>query len=267
MPAARRRSISRGGSPNSRGAKIYIKREDLLHTGAHKINNCLGQALLARRMGKRRIIAETGRGPARRRHRHRLRTIRSRLHRLHGRRRHAPAAPQCLPHASARGQRGAASPTAAGRSKTPSARPCAIGSRTLRTTHYLLGSALGPHPYPTMVRDFHRVIGVEARRQILEGGRALAGCRDRLRWRRQQCHRNFPSVLEDEGVKLIGVEAGGRGESWESTRRDSPADSPAFCTARAVIILQDDDGQISADALGFGGTRLRLGRTGARLAA
>ena len=95
------------------GAKIYIKREDLLHTGAHKINNCLGQALLARKMGKKRIIAETGRGPARSRQRDRLRSVRPRMHRLHGRRRHAPPASQCLPHALAGREGRCASPTAA----------------------------------------------------------------------------------------------------------------------------------------------------------
>ena len=146
------------------GARIYLKREDLLHTGAHKINNCLGQALLAKRMGKNRIIAETGAGQ-------------------HG----VATATVCalfgfdctvyMGEEDMRRQRlnvfrmrllGAkvmsASPTAAARSRTPSAKPCAIGSPMSANTHYLLGSALGSHPYPLMVREFHRVMGVEARR-------------------------------------------------------------------------------------------------------
>ena len=176
------------------GARIYFKREDLLHTGAHKINNCLGQALLARRMGKRRIIAETGAGQ------HGVATatvcalLGPRMRRLHGRGRHAPPAPQRLPHA------------AAGRARWFRV---TAGSRTLKdaiseamrdwvtnvdTTYYLLGSALGSHPYPVMVRDFQKVIGEEARRQILEAGRPPARCGDRLRGRRQQCDRHLSCV-------------------------------------------------------------------------
>src|SRR6202046_208492 len=149
------------------GAQIFIKREDLLHTGAHKINNCLGQALLARRMGKQRIIAETGAGQ------HGVAT--ATVCALFGL--------DCTVYMGEEDMRRQSLNVFRMRLLGAEVRGVGAGSRTLKdaiseamrdwvtnvaTTHYLLGSALGPHPYPTMVRDFHRVIGIEARRQILE---------------------------------------------------------------------------------------------------
>ena len=149
------------------GAKIYLKREDLLHTGAHKINNCIGQALLARRMGKRRIIAETGAGQ------HGVAT--ATVCALFGL--------ECVVYMGAEDMRRQELNVFRMRLLGAEVRSVDSGSRTLkdaineamrdwvtnvRTTHYLLGSVLGAHPYPTMVRDFHRVIGEEARKQILK---------------------------------------------------------------------------------------------------
>src|SRR6201996_3915052 len=149
------------------GARIWLKREDLLHTGAHKINNCLGQALLARRMGKRRIIAETGAGQ------HGVAT--ATVCALMGF--------DCVVYMGEEDMRRQRLNVFRMRMLGAKVVPVTNGSRTLKdaiseamrdwvtnvsTTHYLLGSALGPHPYPTMVRDFHRVIGLEARHQILE---------------------------------------------------------------------------------------------------
>jgi tryptophan synthase beta chain len=228
------------------GAQIYLKREDLAHTGAHKINNALGQALLAKRMGKQRVVAETGAG-----------------------------------------QHGVASATAAAllglechvymgsvdiarqqpnvfRMKLLGANVISVesGSRTLKdaindairdwvtnvkTTFYLLGSALGPHPYPMMVRDFQSVIGMEARQQMLElvgrlpdvciacvgGGSNAIGL--------------FHAFLNDPDVELIGVEAGGHGiESGEHASRFS---DPAIGRAGVLhgtrsFVMQDSDGQI-----------------------
>ena len=176
------------------GAKIYLKREDLNHTGAHKINNCIGQILLARRMGKQRIIAETGAGQ------HGVATatvcalVRPGMCCVHGHGRHAAAGVECFSHAAC---------------WVPKSRPVDSGSRTLKdainealrdwvtnveTTYYLLGSALGPHPYPLMVRDFQVVIGREAREQILEKEGRLAGCAGRLRRRRLERDRPVSSV-------------------------------------------------------------------------
>src|SRR5277367_4380557 len=160
MPAARLRSISLG-------AKIYIKREDLLHTGAHKINNCLGQALLARRMGKRRIIAETGAGQ------HGVAT--ATVCALFGF--------DCTVYMGEEDMRRQRLNVFRMRLLGASVVPVTNGSKTLkdaiseamrdwvtnvRTTYYVLGSALGAHPYPTMVRDFQRVISKEMKQQILE---------------------------------------------------------------------------------------------------
>ena len=149
------------------GAKIYLKREDLLHTGAHKINNCIGQGLLAERMGKRRIIAETGAGQ----HGVATATVCALL------------GMECVVYMGEEDMRRQELNVYRMRLLGAEVRGVSSGSRTLkdaineamrdwvtnvRTTHYLLGSVLGAHPYPTMVRDFHRVISIEAKRQILE---------------------------------------------------------------------------------------------------
>src|SRR6202789_1102685 len=192
------------------GAKIYLKREDLLHTGAHKINNCLGQALLARRMGKKRIIAETGAGQ-------------------HG----VATATVCalfglewivyMGEEDMRRQR-----LNVFRMRLLGAKVVGVssGSRTLKdaiseamrdwvtnvdSTHYLLGSALGAHPYPMMVRDFHRVIGDEARRQILEREQRLPDSIFACVGGGSNAIGMFYAFIGDQGVRLIGVEAGGTG--------------------------------------------------------
>jgi tryptophan synthase beta chain len=224
------------------GARIYFKREDLNHTGAHKINNCIGQALLTRRMGKPRIIAETGAG-----------------------------------------QHGVASATAAAlfglgcevfmgeedvrRQKLNvfkmQAMGCTVntvrtGSRTLRdaineamrnwmatveTTHYIIGSVVGPHPFPQIVRDFQSIIGQETRRQCLEqlgrlpdvvvacvgGGSNSAGM--------------FYPFVDDQAVELVGIEAGGRGDSLGEHASTLNFGQPGVLHGTYSYVLQDDDGQ------------------------
>jgi tryptophan synthase beta chain len=227
------------------GAKIYLKREDLLHTGAHKINNCLGQALLARRMGKRRIIAETGAGQ-------------------HG----VATATVCalfgfdctvyMGEEDMRRQR-----LNVFRMRLLGANVIGVtnGSRTLKdaiseamrdwvtnvaTTHYLLGSALGPHPYPTMVRDFHRVIGLEARRQILEIEGRLPDAVFACVGGGSNAIGIFHPFVGDESVKLIGVEAGGRGDGPGQHAARFSGGFPGVLHGSRSYILQDEYGQISA---------------------
>ena len=244
--AGPRRSITRKRlSEQLGGAKIYIKREDLLHTGAHKINNCLGQALLARRMGKKRIIAETGAGQ------HGVAT--ATVCALFGF--------DCTVYMGEEDMRRQRLNVFRMRLLGAKVVPVTNGSRTLKdaiseamrdwvtnvaTTHYLLGSALGAHPYPAMVRDFHRVIGVEAREQILRGRRPAAGCGDCLRGRRQQRDRHLPSV--HRGRRREADRRGSRrarARSWASMRRALPAARPGVLQGTRSYLLQDDDGQIA----------------------
>ena len=169
------------------GAKIYLKREDLCHTGAHKINNTMGQVLLARRMGKRRVIAETGAGQ----HGVAVATVA------------AMFGLECDVYMGVEDMERQALNVFRMRLLGTNVRAVDAGSRTLkdaiseamrdwttnvRTTHYILGSVLGPHPYPMMVRDFQSVIGREARKQILQSHGKLPDSPCRLRRRRQQCH-------------------------------------------------------------------------------
>src|SRR5579871_4601403 len=192
------------------GAKIYLKREDLLHTGAHKINNSLGQALLAQRMGKRRIIAETGAGQ------HGVAS--STVCALFGF--------ECVVYMGVEDMRRQELNVFRMRLLGADVRGVDAGSRTLkdavneamrdwvtnvRTTHYLLGSVLGAHPYPTMVRDFHRVIGREARAQILKAEGKLPAVIIACVGGGSNAIGIFHEFLKDKKVKLIGVEAGGRG--------------------------------------------------------
>ncbi len=172
------------------GAKIYLKREDLLHTGAHKINNCLGQGLLVERMGKHRVIAETGAGQ----HGVATATVCALL------------GFECVVYMGTEDMRRQELNVFRMRLLGAEVRGVDSGSRTLkdaineamrdwvtnvRTTHYLLGSVLGAHPYPTMVRDFHRVIGREARAQIRKAEGKLPNGHHRLRGRRIELHRHF----------------------------------------------------------------------------
>ncbi len=225
------------------GAKIYFKREDLLHTGAHKINNALGQVLLAKRMGKKRIIAETGAGQ-------------------HGVATAAVCAKfgfDCTVYMGAVDMERQALNVF--RMRLMGAKVVAVeaGQKTLkdavneamrdwvtnvRGTHYILGSALGAHPYPMMVRDFHRVIGQELRAQItaregrlpdemvacVGGGSNAIGC--------------FYEFLNDKAVKLIGVEAGGRGIKRGEHAARFEGGKLGVLQGSKTYILQDPDGQI-----------------------
>src|SRR5512135_3307785 len=192
------------------GAKIYLKREDLLHTGAHKINNCLGQALLAERMGKRRIIAETGAGQ------HGVAT--ATVCALFGF--------ECVVYMGTEDMRRQELNVFRMRLLGAEVRGVDAGQRTLkdaineamrdwvtnvRSTHYLLGSVLGAHPYPTMVRDFQSVIGREARAQILEAEGRLPDAVIACVGGGSNAMGIFHEFIGDASVKLIGVEAGGRG--------------------------------------------------------
>ncbi len=193
------------------GAKIYLKREDLLHTGAHKINNCIGQGLLAERMGKRRIIAETGAGQ----HGVATATVCALL------------GMECVVYMGEEDMRRQELNVYRMRLLGAEVRGVNSGSRTLkdaineamrdwvtnvRTTHYLLGSVLGAHPYPTMVRDFHRVIGREAREQILLKEGRLPSAVIACVGGGSNAIGAFYEFIPDAQVRLIGVEAGGRSE-------------------------------------------------------
>jgi tryptophan synthase beta chain len=227
------------------GAKIYLKREDLLHTGAHKINNCLGQGLLARRMAKRRIIAETGAGQ------HGVAT--ATVCALFGM--------ECIVYMGQEDMRRQELNVYRMRLLGAEVRSVSTGSATLkdaineamrdwvvnvRTTHYLLGSVLGAHPYPTMVRDFQRVIGVEARRQILEAEGRLPNAVLACVGGGSNAIGAFYEFIPDRNVRLIGVEAGGRGPALGEHAARFQGGSPGVLQGTYSYVLQDDAGQISS---------------------
>jgi tryptophan synthase beta chain len=232
------------------GARIYLKREDLLHTGAHKINNCLGQGLLAVRMGKKRVIAETGAGQ-------------------HG-----------VATASVAARLGLACTVYMGTEDMDRQRLNVIrmrllgaevigvdaGSKTLkdaiseamrdwvtnvRTSHYLLGSALGAHPYPMIVRDFQKVIGEEAREQILRAEKRLPDYLYACVGGGSNSIGLFYAFLGDASVKMVGVEAGGRGKTLgEHAARLAAAEGfmgarPGVLQGTYTFVLQSADGQIA----------------------
>ncbi|NLF78474.1 MAG: tryptophan synthase subunit beta [Chloroflexi bacterium] len=228
------------------GAQIYLKREDLAHTGAHKINNALGQALLAERMGKRRIVAETGAGQ-------------------HG----VAAATACALlglecHVYMGSVDMARQRPNVFRMKLLGAEviPVESGSRTLKdaineairdwvtnvgTTHYLLGSALGPHPYPLMVREFQSVIGIEARQQMIEQAGRLPDAVIACVGGGSNAIGIFHAFRDDDPIDLIGVEAGGHGiGSGEHAARfaDPAIGRPGVLHGTRSYVLQDADGQI-----------------------
>ena len=225
------------------GAQIWLKREDLLHTGAHKINNCLGQIILARRMGKKRIVAETGAGQ----HGVATATVCA-LFGLH-----------CVVYMGEEDMRRQRLNVFRMRLLGSEVIAVTNGSRTLKdaiseamrdwvtnvsTTHYLLGSALGAHPYPMMVRDFHRVIGEETRSQSLAqigrlpdtifacvgGGSNAIGI--------------FHPFVQDVSVKLVGIEAGGRGTQLGEHAARFSGGSPGVLQGTFSYLLQDEHGQI-----------------------
>jgi len=226
------------------GARIYLKREDLLHTGAHKINNCLGQALLVERMGKHRVIAETGAGQ------HGVAT--GTVCALFGF--------QCVVYMGTEDMRRQELNVFRMRLLGAEVRPVDSGSRTLkdaineamrdwvtnvRTTHYLLGSVLGAHPYPTMVRDFHKVIGRETRRQILRAEGKLPNAIIACVGGGSNSIGIFHDFLKDKKVQLIGVEAGGRGDRLGEHAARFCGGSPGVLQGTYSYVLQDDAGQIS----------------------
>jgi len=226
-----------------RGAKIYLKREDLNHTGAHKINNCLGQGLLARRMGKRRIIAETGAGQ----HGVATATVCALL------------GMECdiyMGEEDIRRQE-----LNVFRMKLLGARviPVSAGSKTLkdainesmrdwvtnvRTTYYMLGSVLGPHPYPLMVRDFQSVIGREVRAQILEKEGRLPDVLVACVGGGSNAIGLFYDFVEDNQIQMIGVEAGGRGPKLGEHAARFSGGRPGVLHGTFSYILQDADGQV-----------------------
>jgi tryptophan synthase beta chain len=226
------------------GAKIYLKREDLLHTGAHKINNCLGQALLAVRMGKKRIIAETGAGQ------HGVAT--ATVCALFGL--------DCVVYMGEEDMARQQLNVYRMRMLGAEVRGVSSGSRTLkdaineamrdwvtnvRTTHYLLGSVLGAHPYPTMVRDFHRVISREARAQILEKENRLPAAIIACVGGGSNAIGAFYEFIPDKDVRLIGVEAGGRGPLLGDHAARFSGGSPGVLQGTYSYVLQDDNGQIA----------------------
>ena len=230
------------------GAKIYLKREDLLHTGAHKINNALGQGLLARRMGKQRIIAETGAGQ----HGVATATVCALL------------GLECVVYMGEEDMRRQELNVYRMRLLGSEVRGVSAGSATLkdaineamrdwvtnvRTTYYILGSALGAHPYPTMVRDFHRVISREAKAQMLEREGKLPTAIIACVGGGSNAIGAFYEFLPDGNVQLIGVEAGGRGTALgEHAARFAPNGGgvPGVLQGTYSYVLQDAAGQIAA---------------------
>ncbi|MGZ5436850.1 MAG: tryptophan synthase subunit beta [Pyrinomonadaceae bacterium] len=232
----------------SGGARIYLKREDLLHTGAHKINNTLGQILLARRMGKRRIIAETGAGQ------HGVAT--ATVCALFGL--------KCVVYMGAEDMRRQAVNVFRMQMLGAEVREVDTGSRTLKDainealrdwvtnvedSYYLLGSALGPHPYPLMVRDFQSVIGRETREQILEKTGRLPKYLIACVGGGSNSIGMFHPFLNDESVRMIGVEAGGFGSQFgqHAARFNSNGGGRAGVLHGTMsYVLQDELGQIAA---------------------
>src|SRR5947207_11994834 len=225
-------------------AKIYLKREDLNHTGAHKINNCLGQGLLARRMGKKRIIAETGAGQ----HGVATATVCALL------------GLECEVYMGTEDMRRQELNVFRMRLLGAEVRGVDTGSRTLkdaineamrdwvtnvRTTHYLLGSVLGAHPYPTMVRDFHRVIGREARSQIMKAEGKLPTAIIACVGGGSNAIGIFHEFIGDKKVQLIGVEAGGRGERLGDHAARFRGGLPGVLQGTYSYVLQDEGGQIA----------------------
>ena len=225
------------------GAKIYLKREDLLHTGAHKINNALGQILLAKRLGKKRIIAETGAGQ----HGVATATVAARF------------GMECVVYMGAIDMERQHLNVVRMRLLGSEVRGVEAGQKTLKEavnealrdwvtnvgdTHYILGSALGPHPYPMMVRDFHRVIGVEARAQIMEREERLPDLLVACVGGGSNAIGLFHPFLDAEEVKMVGVEAGGHGIKQGEHAARFQGGKLGVLQGTKTWLLADDDGQI-----------------------
>ena len=226
------------------GAKIYFKRDELNHTGSHKINNCLGQMLLARRMGKTRIIAETGAGQ----HGVAVATV------------CAKYGLQCEVYMGATDVERQAPNVMRMRMLGASINPVTSGAGTLKdamnealrdwvtnveNTYYIIGTAAGPHPYPELVRNFQSVIGTEARQQMLEMEGRLPDTVVACIGGGSNAIGLFHPFLDDDGVAIIGVEAGGYGLDVENGHAASMSGgSPGVLHGNRTYLLQDDDGQI-----------------------
>ncbi len=228
---------------NCGGARIYIKREDLAHTGAHKINNALGQGMLARRLGKQRIVAETGAGQ-------------------HGVASAAVCAMlgmDCIVYMGEEDVQRQSLNVFRMKLMGAEVRPVASGSRTLkdaineafrdwvsnaRDTYYLLGSVVGPHPYPMMVRDFQSVIGKETRQQALDQIKSLPDYIVACVGGGSNSMGIFYPFIDDKEVKLIGVEAGGQGLATGKHAATLGAGTPGILHGTKSYVLQDDHGQI-----------------------
>jgi tryptophan synthase beta chain len=226
------------------GARIYLKREDLCHTGAHKINNVLGQGLLAERMGKHRLVAETGAGQ----HGVATATVAARL------------GLECDVYMGAEDVERQSLNVFRMRLLGARVVPVEAGARTLkdainealrdwvtnvRTTHYLLGSAMGPHPYPMMVRDFHAVIGREVKRQVRAATGRLPDCLVACVGGGSNAIGLFHPFIGDRGVRIIGVEAGGHGLASERHGASLVAGRIGVLHGAMTYLLQDADGQVA----------------------
>jgi tryptophan synthase beta chain len=226
------------------GAKIYLKREDLLHTGAHKINNALGQGLLAKRMGKKRIIAETGAGQ----HGVATATVCALL------------GMECVVYMGDVDMARQELNVLRMRLLGAEVRGVSSGSKTLkdaiseamrdwvtnvRTTYYVLGSALGAHPYPTMVRDFQRIISIEMKQQILEKEGRLPTAVIACVGGGSNAIGAFYEFIPDRNVRLIGVEAGGRGPKLGDHAARFEGGFPGVLQGTFSYVLQDENGQIA----------------------
>lgn len=226
------------------GAKIYLKREDLCHTGAHKINNALGQGLLARRMKKRRVIAETGAGQ----HGVAVATV------------CAMFGLTCEIYMGTEDMQRQALNVFRMRLLGATVTGVDAGSRTLkdaiseamrdwttnvRTTHYILGSVLGAHPYPMMIRDFQAVIGREARRQVLAAEGRLPDCLVACIGGGSNSIGLFHAFIKDRGVRMVGVEAGGLGIGSGKHAARFAAGRSGVLHGTMTYLLQDEDGQVN----------------------
>ncbi|CAM5774794.1 tryptophan synthase subunit beta [Mesorhizobium amorphae] len=225
------------------GAKIYFKREDLNHTGSHKINNCLGQILLAKRMGKKRIIAETGAGQ----HGVASATVSARF------------GYPCVVYMGATDVARQSPNVFRMKLLGAEVRPVTAGHGTLKDamnealrdwvtnvedTYYLIGTAAGPHPYPELVRDFQSVIGTEARQQMLEQEGRLPDTIIAAVGGGSNAIGLFHPFLDDKDVEIIGIEAGGRGLGGVEHCASMNAGRPGVLHGNRTYLLQDDDGQI-----------------------
>jgi len=225
------------------GAKIYFKREDLNHTGSHKINNCLGQILLAKRMGKTRIIAETGAGQ----HGVASATVAARFGLPCVVYMGATDVERQKPNVFRMKLLGAeVKPVSAGNGTLKDAMNEALRDwvTNVEDTYYLIGTAAGPHPYPELVRDFQSVIGTEARQQILEQEGRLPDVIVAAVGGGSNAIGLFHPFLDDASVKIVGVEAGGHGLDGDEHCASMNAGKPGVLHGNRTYLLQNEDGQI-----------------------